>query len=392
MSAASVSVPSIPAVTIFVRHSEECPFRGEETYKRCRCPKHLYWFANGRRFRQSAKTRTWSIAEQAKRDIEDKLAAINRPDEIKVVKENALDMPEVVNLFLTDRRSQGAGAETMSKYVRELNRFVDFMAKRNKFFPAEIDLALLIEYRDTWDAVYAASITRSLVQMRLNTLLDFCVQLGGLRFVPKLSRIKVRREPTMPLMDGQYASLLKTVATMKISDSIPTTKRLAVIKLMRGAGPAITDAIMMRRDSLRWEPKNGCYRLSYIRVKTKARVVLPIPKALGDELMDAGKLSDSPPYLFQDKGTEGVSVGSKRRWVDFFAKAFEEAGQSGGHSHQLRDTFAVDLLVKGVALEDVAKALGHSSIKTTEKYYAPWIVARQNRLDEKIMATWSTEA
>lgn len=127
-------------------------------------------------------------------------------------------------------------------------------------------------------------------------------------------------------------------------------------------------------------------------MKTKSRVSLPIPKSLGDELLDAGKLSDSPTYLFQNKGMEGVSSGSKRRWVDYFAKAFAKAGQPGGHSHQLRDTFAVDLLVKGVALEDVSKALGHTSIKTTEKYYAPWITARQNRLNDKIMASWDVEA
>jgi len=37
------------------------------------------------------------------------------------------------------------------------------------------------------------------------------------------------------------------------------------------------------------------------------------------------------------------------------------------HPHQLRDTFAVDLLQKGVPLEEVSKLLGHESIKTTEK-------------------------
>jgi site-specific recombinase XerD len=41
-----------------------------------------------------------------------------------------------------------------------------------------------------------------------------------------------------------------------------------------------------------------------------------------------------------------------------------------GHPHQLRDTFAVGLLSAGVPLEEVARALGHSSVKTTEKHYA----------------------
>jgi site-specific recombinase XerD len=42
----------------------------------------------------------------------------------------------------------------------------------------------------------------------------------------------------------------------------------------------------------------------------------------------------------------------------------------------LRDTFAVELLLVGVPLHDVAMLLGHKSIKTTEKHYAPFVMAR----------------
>ncbi len=47
-----------------------------------------------------------------------------------------------------------------------------------------------------------------------------------------------------------------------------------------------------------------------------------------------------------------------------------DAGIKGEHmvSHRLRDMFAVDLLEKGVPLEDVSKLLGHESIKTMEKH------------------------
>jgi integrase/recombinase XerD len=36
----------------------------------------------------------------------------------------------------------------------------------------------------------------------------------------------------------------------------------------------------------------------------------------------------------------------------------------------------------------VSKLLGHSSIKTTEKSYAPWVKARQDRFDSLVVATW----
>jgi hypothetical protein len=50
-------------------------------------------------------------------------------------------------------------------------------------------------------------------------------------------------------------------------------------------------------------------------------------------------------------------------------------------SHRLRDTFAVDLLAKGVPLEHVSKLLGHKSVLTTERHYARWVKGRQDRLD-----------
>ncbi len=58
-------------------------------------------------------------------------------------------------------------------------------------------------------------------------------------------------------------------------------------------------------------------------------------------------------------------------------------------SHRLHDTFAVDLLEKGVPIQDVSKLLGHGSIKTTEKSYAKWVKGRQDRLDNLVAGTWT---
>ena len=46
----------------------------------------------------------------------------------------------------------------------------------------------------------------------------------------------------------------------------------------------------------------------------------------------------------------------------------------------LRDTFAVEMLLAGVPLEQVSMLLGHKSVKITEKHYAPWVKARQEQL------------
>lgn len=67
------------------------------------------------------------------------------------------------------------------------------------------------------------------------------------------------------------------------------------------------------------------------------------------------------------------------------------AGIQGGHAHRFRDTFAVEFLLQGVDLRDVSILLGHSSTKVTEKHYAPWVKARQERLEAAVRSTWSVD-
>jgi site-specific recombinase XerD len=44
------------------------------------------------------------------------------------------------------------------------------------------------------------------------------------------------------------------------------------------------------------------------------------------------------------------------------------------HPHRFRDTFASNLLLKGVSIENVAILLGNT-VRVCEKHYAPWIKA-----------------
>ncbi|MFZ1974935.1 MAG: hypothetical protein WAU89_18970, partial [Candidatus Acidiferrales bacterium] len=55
-------------------------------------------------------------------------------------------------------------------------------------------------------------------------------------------------------------------------------------------------------------------------------------------------------------------------------------------AHRWRDTFAVELLLARVPLADVSVLLGHQSIKVTERHYSPWVIARQEQLEETVKA------
>jgi len=64
--------------------------------------------------------------------------------------------------------------------------------------------------------------------------------------------------------------------------------------------------------------------------------------------------------------------------LDFITKEFKKVARSldirDARFHDLRRTFGLNLLIKGMPIFQVSKLLGHSSVKTTEKHYAPLLI------------------
>lgn len=100
----TVSVPAIPTVTIFVRHSKDCQHRDDYFYKKCKCREHLRLTPNGKQITASAKTRSWSEAEKAKRAVEDEFGKGNTSESIQIEADARVTLAEVRERFLTSKR------------------------------------------------------------------------------------------------------------------------------------------------------------------------------------------------------------------------------------------------------------------------------------------------
>ena len=57
-------------ISIWTRHSPDCPHSQNSHFRQCRCPKHLHWYHNGKQHRVPAKTEAWEKAQQKAREIE----------------------------------------------------------------------------------------------------------------------------------------------------------------------------------------------------------------------------------------------------------------------------------------------------------------------------------
>jgi hypothetical protein len=85
--------------------------------------------------RQSAKTRSWEIAEEKRRERELQFKAADPSTPVEAITADPESRPtteRAVELFISDKRTQGVDAEVLGKYKRELARLNDFMGKRTK--------------------------------------------------------------------------------------------------------------------------------------------------------------------------------------------------------------------------------------------------------------------
>jgi integrase len=368
-------------LTIYRRHIKTCPHRSEgRKYRRCRCPIWADGFIETQEIRETLGTRNWEEAE------EEMLPAL------KAKYKHAADppSPEAITItqawkeFLTDAKARNLRDPTVYKYDL-LSRQMDLFAQvRGLRYLHEFDLRILREFRASWP-------NRNLgAQKKLEYLRKF------LRFAPeskwidenharKLESPKVQQGPTMPFTPDQMAVILS--ACEKYGNKArggrytgpENARRIrAFVLLLRHSGLRIGDGVTLERGRITAD------KLLLSTAKTGTPVHLPLPPFVLSALEVMPRISET--YFFW--AGESKIQSATGDWQRTLKAVFEESGIPDGHAHRFRDTFAVELLLAGVPMGRVSTALGHSSIKVTEKHYSLWVRARQEQLEADVRSAW----
>ena len=147
-------------------------------------------------------------------------------------------------------------------------------------------------------------------------------------------------------------------------------KEQALILLMRYSGLSIRDAVTCRQDFIH---KNT---LTLRRAKSGELVMVPLHSLAVEALERIARPNQT--HFFWSGSSQPVTM--MNYWRARLYLVADKASINNFRPHRLRDTFAVEALLAGVPIQDVSTLLGHSSVSTTERYYAPWNVSRRDRL------------
>ena len=396
-------------VTCYKRHSKDCKHRTDRDYMKCGCRmmiegtattdeemravKSFYpSFSKRGRFRLSADTRNFSLAQERARIIErralDIVAGVTNPaDRMTVAK--------AVETFMTAKRNSGIEEPTLRKLNLTVTRIKEFCDAEKIDFLADINLTHITSWE--WSRYFKT--TQSLIanQERAKSFFRYFHNAGIITKNPAAAwtRVKGKIEQVSGFTPEEYEHVLATVPKAGFSSEMQPRVR-ALVELMRHAGLAIIDACTIERDNI--VRKGNEYRVQLTsRQKTSKKHHLQaidnaIPRHVGEALVSV--LNGNPRYVFWSGGKSGDGSDEDKRvgvqhWAKQIRTLLNSAGLREATSHKFRHTLAIEMIRHGATFEDVAAALGNTVAVVAKFYSHEWAKVRQGRTDAAIKATWA---
>lgn len=357
-------------LTIYRRHVKACEHKREgRKYRRCRCPIWVDGSLNGVEIRESLELRDWENAQQKIRDME-------ADGKMPAVPEAAVSLGQVCERFVADAEARKLAPATIRKYKQTVTQIRDFARLDGAELLQRWDIATTRRFRESWKDG-PLTVTKKLE--RLRGLFRFAQENGWMKENPaaKLKNPVTRRKPTMPFSADEILEILDACDQYHGDRN----KMRAFVLLMRYSGLRVGDAARLARDRI----VEG--KLFLYTAKTGTPVWVPLPP-VALEALESFRPANNTHFFWSGESSPDTVA---KLWMRKLHWLFGRTEIAEAHSHRFRDTFAVQMLLTGVPIERVSTLLGHSSIRVTERHYAPWVKARQEQLEQDVMRSWERD-
>jgi integrase/recombinase XerD len=360
-------------LTIYRRHLKSCP-HSSRSYRRCSCPIWVQGTLGGETIRRALDVTSIEAASNL-------VTQWNAAGTIGAVKEEPPRIEIAVTKYLDDARARHLAEATIAKLTTIFEKqFLAWTKDLGLRYLKELTPERLTTWRATWkDEALAASKKFQ----RAVGFFYFCMRMKWLSENPmkSLHPPKVKQDPTLPFTADEVNAIVSACDRFPLKGIYGegNRKRLrAMVFLLRYSGLRIRDAVTLPRERV----QNG--KLLLYMQKTGVPVFVPLPPYVVEALDETPNVH--PSYFFWSGN--GLPKTAVADWQRSLRRLFEIGNVRDAHAHRFRDTFAVELLLAGVPIDQVTILLGHSSVKITEKSYAPWVKARQEQLEAAVRKTW----
>lgn len=409
-------MPAPRPLYLFKFHSKDCIVRtldlepsAKKYYKPCDCAIWITGVNAKGEFvaRQSTGLRDWSAAEAYLAKENERVAA-----EIRLG-ENAVTLEEATTKFVDSHRAEGhIGPKTERQYRLVMSRFNRYARKQGITFAADVNYSLCKDFMTYGLENVTEDSTRSTYRAKLKAFLGEAFSRKWIKedLAEEIKNGKPPVEPGEPYTPEEAALILEQAEKLNGGTTgyaaNGRTFRL-LLEFMLETGLRVSDAIRYN-PARAFKGKTGLWKYSYEpkkqpRKKQKKTALTFLSERLKLAIDQAEWFSRTLPFAYdvvtKDDDKHERAVYERMQAIGQRCVIEEEKKDTKGkvirprrviddcRPHRLRDTFAVNKLEKGMALDDVSMLLAHASIQVTKDHYAKWTVGREDRLEALFQQT-----
>lgn len=284
------------------------------------------------------------------------------------IKEFSAPYRELFEGFLERLHKEGMADGSIRTWRSRLFRFEYFLVNNGVLRFSQIELHHINAYIESLAGFSSGTVGGTL--KILGRLFDYALAKGYHHksfsdALPTVRRINKYRIPTV-FTEDEVERILKSV-----DRNNPIGRRnYAILILVAKLGLRISDARLLRFDSIDWQNK----RLSITQKKTGIPLDLPLLDDVGwaiiDYLKNGRPETDCECIFVRHAAPYGPLTGTLRKTV---VNAIQKAGIKTPADkpigmHTFRHSIASSMLANGAKLTEIAQTLGHSTPESTQTY------------------------
>ena len=360
------------------RHAKGCPVTSRSEMGRCQCPIWCYGRIDGRMMRLSCGTRSQDRAAVVMNRLLHPAKADAPTGEIADRANEGEDVStaRAVKAYLDSRRMRDTKAQSLALYERVLTGFTSYCEAYGVVTLKAVTPEHIIGFiqAQTWKSSTKFDrlvLLRSF--FRFAMAMEWIVRDPAIKERVPSPRVP-RRHARQPFTRDEIAKILRAL------DQVPEIERKqmrALVLLLLYSGVRISNATFAKRESINLD--TGLFTFRVIKTGRQNTPIELHPSVV--RALKALPVLDSPYFFLNAKQaarSPQAQVVTMRYRV---GRVLALAGVKGS-CHVFRDTFAINLLHRGVDIFTVSQLLGHSDVKMTQQHYLNFIPGYIERMSE----------
>ncbi len=257
--------------------------------------------------------------------------------------------------FVESLNSRGRSPATILAYRSDLEQMVDFLIKKERVLPDQVQSSDLDAFRDT---LLADKYTPKSVSRKLNAVKTFFRWLIDQNLITTDPSSSVAH----PKIDSSLPKFLSPLEYRALRDVVRTDVRIAaIVELILQTGLRISEVAALKTENV----KSDSLTIEAYATQPQRSVPLNKPaKDILDAYIKVRPKADSP-YVFISKNGKPLAVRNIRASI---ARYMQRAELPTYSVNDLRTTFMVENLKNAVDIVLLSQVSGHKRLSTTERY------------------------